>query len=145
VAVGARHRRRVGPHQCCRQSMGWASSLPGAAVLGERRHTAALSSPSGAAVFAVAPERTLSSKEVTEVCSEGFIRTMVVCFEKSLVIEYISVFLSLWDLARKGPASRGPNTTGRVPRALCSRHRHEAILSIGNASWPTPSYRHVLV
>ena len=33
-----------------------------------------VSSPSGAAVFAVAPERTLSSKEVTEVCSEGFIK-----------------------------------------------------------------------
>ena len=36
--------------------------------------------------------------------------------------------------ARRGPASRGPNTTGRVPRALCSRHRHEAVLSIGSAS-----------
>jgi len=47
--------------------------------------------------------------------------------------------------ACRGPASRGPNTTGRVPRALCSRHRHEAVLSIGSASWPTPSYRHVLV
>ena len=37
-------------------------------------HRLRVSSPSGAAVFAVAPERTLSSKEVTEVCSESFIK-----------------------------------------------------------------------
>ena len=37
---------------------------------------------------------------------------------------------------RRGPASRGPNITGRVPRALCSRRHHEAVLSIGSASWP---------
>ena len=33
-----------------------------------------VSSPSDAAVFSVAPEWTLPSKEVTEVCSEGFIK-----------------------------------------------------------------------
>lgn len=42
--------------------------------------------------------------------------------------------------ARRGPASKGPNTTGRVPRALCSRHHQGAVLSIVSASWPTPSY-----
>ncbi len=37
----------------------------------------------------------------------------------------------------RGPAPRGHNTAERVPRALCSRHRHEAVLFIGSASWST--------
>ena len=39
--------------------------------------------------------------------------------------------------ARRGPASTGHNAAERVPRAPCSRHHHEAVLSMGSASWPT--------
>ena len=41
-------------------------------------------------------------------------------------------------------AQRREATTQLEARALCSTHGHEAVLSIGRASWPTPSYRHTL-